>query len=140
MDKCFLILILSAQDKLKVDQLGKFLAKFNKKESASATMVVNKADGLEIASSVNVKHLFNPKLKYLSIKSFIEPLDKAREIFLQKADVDFAVWHVGTNFIILFDLSEQFALFSIIPERNFKIGDMLQRLQIIRDKVIRSLD
>ncbi|MHA1650921.1 MAG: hypothetical protein ACTSYB_12065, partial [Candidatus Helarchaeota archaeon] len=131
---------MSPQVKLKVDQLQKFLIKFNKKESASATMVINKADGLEIASAVNVKRLFNPKLKYLSIKSFIEPLDKAKEIFIQKDDIDFAVWHVGTNFIILFDLTEQFALFSIIPERNFKIGDMLHRLQIIKDKIIQSLE
>ncbi|MHA1130063.1 MAG: ADP-ribosylation factor-like protein, partial [Candidatus Helarchaeota archaeon] len=39
---------MSPQEKLKVDLLGKFLTRFNKKENASATMVVNKTDGLEI--------------------------------------------------------------------------------------------
>ncbi|MHA1424715.1 MAG: ADP-ribosylation factor-like protein [Candidatus Helarchaeota archaeon] len=132
---------MSPQEKLKVDLLGKFLTRFNKKENASATMVVNKTDGLEIASAVNVKHIFNPKLKYLSIKSFIEPLEQANKIFsLQKEDADFAVFHIGTNFIILFDLTEDFVLFSIIPERNFKIGDMLRRLLLIKDKIIESLD
>ena len=131
---------MSPQQKLKVEELSKFLIKFNKKENASATMIVNKKDGLEIASAVNVKKIFNPKLKYLSIKSFIEPLDKAKELFIQSEDVDFAVWHVGTNYIIIFDLNEKFVLFSIIPERNFKIGDMLRRLEGIKEKIIENLD
>ncbi len=132
---------MSPQEKLKVEHLGKFLVRFNKKENASATMVVNKTDGLEIASAVNVKKLLNPKLKYLSVKSFIEPLEEANKIFsLQKEDADFAVFHIGTNFIILFDLTDEFVLFSIIPERNFKIGDMLRRLQTIKEKILESLD
>lgn len=134
---------MSPQEKLKVDQLQKFLRSFNKKENASATMVINKADGLEIAGSVNVKHLLKPKLKlkYLSIKSFIEPLEMAKKIFAAKEEqADFALWHVGTNFILLYDLTDEFALFSIIPERNFKIGDMLRRLKFVREKVLRNLD
>ena len=134
---------MSPQAQGKVDQLQKFLTKFNKKENASATMIINKADGLEIACSVNVKQMLNPKLKlkYLSIKSFIEPLDIAKKIFANQEDLtDFALWHYGTNFILLYDLTEEFALFAIIPERNFKIGDMLQRLGAIKDKIIRSLD
>jgi GTPase SAR1 family protein len=134
---------LTPQQQLKVDQLEKLLASFNRKEDASATMVINKADGLEIAGSVNVKRLFNPKLnlKYLSIKSFIEPLDKAKEIFATKGDVtDFAIWHVGENYILLYDLTSEFALFSIIPERNFKIGDMQQRLSTIKEKIVLKLD
>lgn len=131
---------MSPQQKVKVEELSKFLTKFNKKENSSATMIVNKADGLEIASAVNVKKMINPKLKYLSIKSFIEPLDKAKELFIQSEDVDFAVWHVGSNYIIIFDLNKEFVLFSIIPERNFKIGDMLHRLQMIKEKIIESLD
>jgi len=133
---------MTPQQKTKVEGLEKLLASFNRKEDASATMVINKADGLEIAGSVNVKRLFNPKLnlKYLSIKSFIEPLEKAKEIFASKGDVtDFAVWHVGENYILLFDLTSEFALFSIIPERNFKIGDMLQRLSMIKEKIILKL-
>ncbi len=134
---------MSPQEKLKVDLLQKFLRVFNKKENASATMVINKADGLEIAGDINVKHLLKPKLKlkYLSIKSFIEPLDIAKKIFAAKEEqADFALWHVGTNYIILYDLTSEFALFSIIPERNFKIGDLIDRLKAVREKIIRSLE
>jgi hypothetical protein len=134
---------MSPQEKLKVDKLQKFLAKFNKKENASASMVINKADGLEIAGSINVKHLLKPKLKlkYLSIKSFIEPLNIAKQIFAAKEEqADFAMYKIGTNFTILYDLTEEFALFSIIPERNFKIGDMLRRLKAIREKILEYLD
>jgi GTPase SAR1 family protein len=132
---------LSPQEKLKVDKLEKQLSYFIKKENASASMIVNKADGLEIASSINVKRLVNPKLKYLSIKSFIEPLDTAKKIFASKGDItDFAIWHVGENYILLYDLTPEFALFSIIPERNFKIGDMLRRLEVVKERILLYLD
>ncbi|MHA1322819.1 MAG: ADP-ribosylation factor-like protein [Candidatus Helarchaeota archaeon] len=134
---------MSPQEKLKVNKLQKFLAAFNKKESASATMIINKADGLEIAGSINVKHLLKPKLKlkYLSIKSFIEPLEIAKKIFAAKEEqADFALYKIGNNYTILYDLTDEFALFSIIPERNFKIGNMLRRLQTIREKILQFLD
>lgn len=134
---------MSPQEKLKVDKLQKFLATFNKKEGASATMVINKADGLEIAGAVNVKHLLKPKLKlkYLSIKSFIEPLNIAKKIFAAKEEqADFALYQIGSNFTILYDLTDEFALFSIVPERNFKIGDLIRRLRTIREKILEQLD
>jgi len=134
---------MSPQEKLKVDKLQKFLASFNKKENASATMIINKADGLEIAEAVNVKHLLKPnlKLKYLSIKSFIEPLDIAKKIFAAKEEqAELALYRVSSNYILLYDLSDEFALFSIIPQRNFKIGDMIKRLETMKERILIDLE
>ena len=134
---------MSPQDRFKVDQLQKFLKVFNRKENASATMIINKADGLEIAGSINVKHLLKPKLKlkYLSIKSFIEPLDIAKKIFAAKEEqAELAMYQIGNNFILLYDLTDEFALFSIIPYRNFKVVDLINRLKIIQDKIIKQLE
>ena len=127
---------------VQVKNLEKVLTKFNKNENAIMTMVINKRDGLEIGSSINMKKI-NPKLKYASMKNLFVPIEKTHQIFTsieQKTETcDFIVSHLGNHFIVVFDLNETTVLISVLKERNFKIASMLRRLEVIKEYIIKCL-
>jgi len=136
--------VLSKEAKKAAEKIHKILAKFNKKQKALASFVLNKADGLEIASAIS-KELINPKkLKYVSAKSLIEPIDTAKKMFsqLRKSGyltfdtADLALWHIAKEYIAVYNISDELAMFSILKERNFKLGKLLSSLQEVKEKVL----
>jgi len=125
-----------------VKKIEKILAKFNKMENSIMSMVVNKNDGLEIASSVSLKKIL-PKLKYTSMKNLFSPMNKAQQILtsLEFAQdrCDFIVSHLGNYFIAIFELNDDTVFIAVLEERNFKIASMLQRLDSIKNQIIDCL-
>ncbi len=138
---------LTKELKSKITKLEKELNRFNKKINAIATLIINKSDGLELASSVSSEKLNPEILKYISTKALVEPLNSTRPIFtkLQKEgyvdlpDAELGLWHVGTYYVNLFNINEQFALFSILEERNFKIKTLIGYCDSIKNSVLQFL-
>jgi len=127
--------------KERVKKLEKILMRFNKNENAIMSMIVNKEDGLEIASSISIKKI-NPKLKYISMKTLYAPMEKAQSIFesMEHEKCDFIVSHLGNYFIVVYNLEERVVLISVLEERNFKIASMLKRLGGMKDQIIKILE
>ncbi len=124
-----------------IKKLEKILAKFNKNENALMSMLVNKNDGLEIASAISIKKI-NPKLKYLSMKTLYTPMEKAHSIFssLKQETCDFLVSHLGDYFIVVFNLNQKIVQISVLEERNFKIASMLKRLEAMKSQVLECIE
>ncbi|MHA1580946.1 MAG: ADP-ribosylation factor-like protein [Candidatus Baldrarchaeia archaeon] len=139
--------VLSKEAIKTAEKIHKILAKFNKKQKALASFVLNKADGLEIASAIG-KELINPKkLKYVSAKSLIEPIDMAKKMFekLRKSGyitfdrADLAIWHIAKEYVAVYNVSDEIAMFLILKERNFKLGSLLSSLQEVKKKILEAI-
>ena len=139
--------VLSKEAIKTAEKIHKILAKFNKKQKALASFVLNKADGLEIASAIS-KELINPKkLKYVSAKSLIEPINMAKKMFekLRKSGyitfdtADLALWHIAKEYVAVYNVSDEIAMFLILKERNFKLGSLLSSLQEVKEKILEAM-
>ncbi|MFX1450482.1 MAG: ADP-ribosylation factor-like protein [Promethearchaeota archaeon] len=133
--------------KSKITKLEKKLNQFNKKVNAIASLIINKSDGLELASSVNSEELDPEILKYISTKTLVEPLKSTRQIFSQLKkggyveveDAELGLWHVGAHYVNIFDINEQFALFSILEKRNIKINTLIKYCNLVKNSVVQFL-
>lgn len=138
----------------RMKNLQKILDKLNNKLNASITMLINKDDGLEIASSIGseLEQKLNTKeasdfLQYLSIKTLIYPLNIAEELiqqfkknkFLESKTLNTSIFKCDAEFLILKDIHKFVSIFIAAPISNVSIDKYEQEIDKITPDLLRIL-
>ncbi len=127
----------------RMKNLQKSLDKLNKRLDAKVTMLINKDDGLEIASSIGpdletkiITKEATEFLQYLSIKTLIYPLSMAQELvqefrnhkFLESKKLNTTIYKFDSEYLILKDIHELVSIFIATPITNISINKIEQAI------------
>jgi predicted regulator of Ras-like GTPase activity (Roadblock/LC7/MglB family) len=138
--------VMPVEAKNKVTALEQILETFNLEVRANASMVVNKADGLEIAT-VCTRGLDSKYLEYYSVKLLFESLPKLKNVFVDlkrlgfigSDDVSLSFWDTTKDFILVKDIDPEVALVVITPSATFELGRTLLLANEISSRIVQIL-
>jgi GTPase SAR1 family protein len=136
--------IMPSEAKNKAKALEQILEAFNLEVKANASMLVNKADGLEIATICS-SGLDPQYLQYYSVKLLFEYGPKLGNIFqdlkklgfLTSNDVSLAFWKTTKDFVLVKDVSPDIALVVITPSSSFQLDRTLLLANEVASKVVK---
>ncbi len=128
----------------KQTRLQNLCDQFNKKTKTDACILINKDDGLEIASASKSKYLTSEELEYVCLKALVEAEKEKEEVFshmkkigfLSSDETDIRFWRSKDNdCIILADITPQVAFFSVVNAKKFSLGIMILNLKNLEAEV-----
>ncbi|MHA1231068.1 MAG: ADP-ribosylation factor-like protein [Candidatus Helarchaeota archaeon] len=137
--------------KSKQEMLNKLCADFNKKLKSIYSLILNKKDGLEIASSMK-RELISTKakeeLEYTSLKVLVHSEEESKIFQLLKDNkiisdntMNFRLWKTNDNknIIILQDFTQDTAFFAVFNADNFNYEKTDSALDSFKEKVIKII-
>lgn len=149
--------LISDKTKSKQLKLNKLCEAFNKKFNSIYSLILNKQDGLEIASGIDTK-LMTSKLKdeleYTSLKALTHS-EKEANIFkllmenelVSSNTMGFRLYETQSTeksekkeIILLEDLSKETGFFAIFDSQDFNYDKIRSAIDILRDKVLDILN
>jgi predicted regulator of Ras-like GTPase activity (Roadblock/LC7/MglB family) len=136
--------VMPVEAKNKAKALEQILEAFSLEIKANATMLVNKADGLEIATYC-AKNLDSKYLQYYSVKLLLEYDPKLANIFedlrklgfLYSDDVSLTFWKTTKDFVLVKDVNPEIALVVITPSSSFQMDRTLLLTNEVASRVIK---
>ncbi|MHA1752617.1 MAG: ADP-ribosylation factor-like protein, partial [Candidatus Helarchaeota archaeon] len=138
--------------KSKQEILNKICFDFNKKYKAQYSLILNKKDGLEIASAIDknlISKRLQEELEYTSLKALLYSEDEANIFKLLKDDklistniMNFRLWQTSDNknIIILHDFSEETGFFAVLKSENFHYDRLKSSMDVIKNKITKVLN
>ena len=135
----------------RIKELQKTLDKINKKFNAKFTLLINKDDGLEIASSISseleskvITKEASDFLQYLSVKTLIYPLNIAQDLvkqfnenkFLASSVLNTTIYKFDAEFLILKDIHDLISLFIATPISGISIEKVEQEITKATPKLL----
>ena len=138
----------------RMKNLQKILDNLNKRFNAKLIMLINKDDGLEIASSIGSEleaRIFTKDrsefLQYLSIKTLIYPLNMALELvqqfrknkFLESKELNTSIFKFDVEYIILKDIHKFVSIFIAAPITSISLKKFEHEIIKITPKLLEIL-
>ncbi|NVM52453.1 MAG: hypothetical protein HWN66_02035 [Candidatus Helarchaeota archaeon] len=138
----------------RMKNLQKILDKLNKRINASVTMLINKDDGLEIASSISpeldsriITKDASDFLQYLSIKTLIYPLSVAEELvrqfrknrFLQSKTLNTTFYKFDAEYLIIKDIHKYVSIFIAAPITRVSLDKYEQEITKVAPRLLEIL-
>lgn len=138
----------------RMKNIQKILDKLNKRLSSIVTMLINKDDGLEIASSISPElesKLITKEsldfLQYLSVKTLIYPLNIAQELvaefrkhkFLKSTQLNATTFQFDSEYLILKDIHAFISIFIATPITNASIDKIINEISKATPKLLEIL-
>ncbi|MHA1268178.1 MAG: ADP-ribosylation factor-like protein [Candidatus Helarchaeota archaeon] len=137
--------LIPSEIKSRQELLNNICSNFNNKTKSIYSLILNKTDGLEIASAIDKKLVSNKvkeELEYTSLKTLIYSEQEGKIFKLLKDDniisdniMNFRLWQNKQNIIILSDFSEYTGFFTVFKSENFNYDKIKSSINIIKDKV-----
>lgn len=131
--------LIEATETERMKNVQKILDKLNGRLNAAITMLINKDDGLEIASTISpeleakiITKDSGEFLQYLSIKTLIYPLNIAQELidefrknkFLESKKLDTSIFKFDAEYLILKDIHKFVSIFIATPIANLSLNKL----------------
>ncbi len=138
----------------RMKNLQKVLDKLNNKLNSIVTMLINKDDGLEIASALSpelesklITKEASEFLQYLSIKTLIYPLNIAQKLvtefrnkkFLESKKLNATTFQFDAEYLIIKDIHKYISLFLATPVRNVSISKIESEISKAAPKLLEIL-
>jgi len=138
----------------RMKNLQRVLEKLNKRLNASITMLINKDDGLEIASVISseleskvVTQEASNFLQYLSIKTLIYPLSIAESLikefkakkFLKSSKLNSTIFKFDAEYLILQDIHQYVSVFVATPFMTLSLNKLESEITKIAPKLLEIL-
>ena len=134
--------------------LQKIIDGLNARLNAKLTMLINKADGLEITSSLapEIENKLIDKeagefLQYLSVKTLIYPINIATELikqfqekgFLSSKTIETTIFKLDQEYIVLKDIHQAISIFIATPIMHLSIDKFEQEIAKVTPKLLEIL-
>lgn len=134
--------LIEKTETVRMKNIQNILNKLTKRHDAKVIMLINKDDGLEIASSISpeletkiITKEATEFLQYLSIKTLIYPLSMAQELvqefrknkFLKSKSLNTTIYKFDEEYLILKDIHKFVSLFVAISIPNLRSLDKFEQ-------------
>jgi GTPase SAR1 family protein len=146
--------LIEKTETLRMKNLQKIIDGLNARLNAKLTMLINKADGLEITSSLapEIENKLIDKeagefLQYLSVKTLIYPINIATELikqfqekgFLSSKTIETTIFKLDQEYIVLKDIHQAISIFIATPIMHLSIDKFEQEIAKVTPKLLEIL-